>query len=64
MTFCGQCESVEHVLWGCKFAAEIWRESRLKLPLIPYPMEEFLEVVWEIRDRKPETDWELFVATT
>ena len=23
-----------------------------------------MEVVWEIRDRKPETDWELFVATT
>ena len=23
----------------------------------------FLEVVWEIRNRKPEVDWELFVAT-
>ncbi|XP_065615736.1 uncharacterized protein LOC136061642 [Quercus suber] len=54
--FCGICESVEHVLWGCKFTAEVWGESRLKLPLIPYPTEEFLEVVWEIRDRKPDID--------
>ena len=60
--YCGQCESVEHVLWGCKFAADVWGESRLKLPLLPYSTEEFLEVVWEIRNRKPEIDWELFVA--
>ena len=61
--FCGQCESVEHVLWGCIFVAEVWGESRLKPPLTPYPTEEFLKVVWEIRDKKPETDWELFIAT-
>ena len=23
---CGQCESVEHVLWGCEFVAEVWEE--------------------------------------
>ena len=37
--------------------------SRLKLPLLPYPTDEFLEVVWEVRNRKPKVDWELFVAT-
>ena len=41
--YCGQCESVEHVLWGCKFVADVWGESRLKLPLLPYSTEEFLE---------------------
>ena len=60
---CGQCESVEHVLWGCKFAVDVWEESRLKLPLLPYSTEEFLEVVWEVRNRKPEIDWKMFVAT-
>lgn len=42
---CGQCESSEHMLWGCNFAAEVWGESRLKLPFIPYPTKDFMEVV-------------------
>lgn len=60
---CGMCESPEHGLWSCSFAAEVWGESRLKLLFIPYPTKDFMEVVWEIRDRKPEVDWECFTVT-
>ena len=60
---CGMCESVGHVLWGCKVAADVWGASRLKLPAIPNQTQEFLDVVWEIRERKPDIDWETFAVT-
>lgn len=60
---CRLCESFEHVLWGCYFATEVWGESRLKLPFFPYPTWDFMEVIWEIRDKKPEVDWECFAVT-
>lgn len=24
--FCGMCETSSHILWGCKFASEVWKE--------------------------------------
>ena len=33
---CGMSESLGHILWGCKLAAKVWGESRLKLPVVPY----------------------------
>ena len=60
---CGLCESTGHVLWGCKLATEVWGASRLKLPAIPNQPQEFIDLVWEIRERKPSIDWETFAVT-
>ena len=59
---CGSSESSGHVLWGYKLASEVWSESKLKLPSLPNQMQEFIEVVWEIKERKPDIDWESFVV--
>ena len=53
---CGLSESTGHVFWGCKLAAKVWGASRLKLPAIPKQPYEFLDLVWEIRERKPGID--------
>ena len=62
---CDQCdlsESSGHILWGCKLASKVWSESRLKLTSFPNQMQEFIELVWEIEERKPDIDWELFAV--
>ena len=41
----------------------MWGASRLKLPAIPKQPHEFLDLVWEIRERKPGIDWETFAVT-
>ena len=60
---CGLSESTRHIFWGCKLAAKVWGASRLKLPAIPKQPHEFLDLVWEIRERKPGIDWENFAVT-
>ena len=50
-------------MWGCKLAAEVWGDSRLKLPAVLNQPQEFLEIIWEVRERKPNTDWDLFAVT-
>lgn len=57
---CGMQETARHILWGCKFVDEVWSVSRLKLPAVPNQPQEFLDIVWEIRERKPDIDWEVF----
>ncbi|XP_075658913.1 uncharacterized protein LOC142628758 [Castanea sativa] len=46
------------------FAAEVWGTSRFKLPAIPNQPQEFLDIVWEIRERKLDIDWDTFAITT
>ena len=59
---CGLSESSGHILWGCKLSLEVWSESRLKLPYILGQMQEFIELVWDIIEKKPNIDWELFAV--
>ena len=56
---CGLSESSGHTLWGCKLAAEIWGDSRRRLPAVLNQPQEFLEIIWEVREGKPDTDWDL-----
>lgn len=35
----------------------------MKLPYVPNHMQEFIELVWKVKERKPNIDWELFVVT-
>ena len=60
---CGLSESAGHILWDCKLASDVWSISRLKLPFIPDQIRDFIELVWEIMVKKPNTDWELFAVT-
>ena len=60
---CGRDKTVSHILWGCKTAAAIWSATRLKLPLLPESHLHFMDIVWEIRERCPVVDWELFAIT-
>lgn len=34
----------------------------MKLPYVPNHMQEFIELVWKVKERKPNIDWELFVV--
>ncbi|KAL0009841.1 hypothetical protein SO802_004949 [Lithocarpus litseifolius] len=60
---CGSSESSGHVLWGCKLASEVWSELKLKLPSLLNQMQEFIEVVWEFKEKKPDLDWKTFAVT-
>ena len=59
----GRDEIVSHILWGCKTAAEVWSATKLKLPFLPKTHLDFMDIVWEIRERCPEVDWELIAIT-
>ena len=60
---CGREENTSHILWGCKTVAEVWSASKVKLPYLLETHLEFLDIVWEIRERCSVVDWELFVIT-
>ena len=54
--FCGLSESSGHTLWGCKVVVEVWGAIRLKMPFIQNIPREFIDIVWTIREGKPEMD--------
>ena len=60
---CGLSESSGHILWGCNVAAEVWSGTKIKLPSLPEPHMDFLDIVWEIQENHPGVDWDLFVVT-
>lgn len=43
---------------------EVWGNIRLKLPYLETMPTDFIDIVWEIRLKKPELDWALFAITT
>ena len=61
---CGSYETSGHVLWGCKLAREVWGNKRLKLPSLETTPRDFIDIMWQIKLKKPELDWELFAITT
>ena len=60
----GRDETASHILWGCKTAAEVWSATKIKLPLLSEPCLNFMDIVWEIRERCPAVDWVLFAITS
>lgn len=60
---CGSCESTGHVLWGCSVAAEVWAETRIKLPSLAGQFLDFADIVWKIWKKNDEIDWPLFATT-
>ena len=48
---CGGNETSGHILWGCKVAEEVWSATNLKLPSLPDSCLDFLDIMWEIKER-------------
>ena len=60
---CGASETSGHILWDCTFAKEVWSRSKIKLPALPKPVNEFLNLVWVVVDSCPNVNWVLFAVT-
>ncbi|XP_075655070.1 uncharacterized protein LOC142625269 [Castanea sativa] len=60
---CGKWETSGHVLWGCNLVGSVWGNTKIKLPIFEPSPREFIDIVWEIKAKKPEIDWELFAVT-
>ena len=60
---CGCTETSRHTLWGCKFAGLVWGNTKMKLPGFEMTPRDFIDIVWEIKNKKPELNWELFAVT-
>ena len=44
-------------------AEAVWCETRLKLPNFCDPPSDFIDIVWEIKNRCEGVNWELFATT-
>ena len=60
---CGIEESSGHALWSCRSAEAVWCRTRLKLPSFLVPPSDFIDIVWEIKNRCERVNWELFATT-
>ena len=43
---------------------EVWKEAELGLPVPNQPIRDFVDVVWVLKERKVDLDWDLFAITT
>ena len=53
---CGNCETSRHILWGCKLASLVWENTKIKLPSLEITHRDFIDIVWEIKNKRPELD--------
>ena len=60
---CGVDESSGHALWSCRSAEAVWCGTRLKLPSFHVLPSDFIDIVWEIKNRCERVNWELFATT-
>ena len=60
---CGERETLDHILWGCKIAAEVWKEFGINLPNGILPQGKFIDLVWNLMEKPNDFDWELFATT-
>ena len=60
---CGACETSGHILWDCTFAKEVWCGTKIKPPALLEPVNEFLNLVWEVVDSCTNVNWVLFAVT-
>ena len=60
--WCGEKESSSHVLWDCKAAAEVWKESGFKFPRWKNNQRDFFDVFWKLREEVKDIDWAVFAT--
>ena len=61
--YCGEKETSGHTLWNCREAAEVWKESGIKIPHRVSLQRDFIDILWLMREYALDTDWELFATT-
>ena len=62
---CGLCETLGHVLWGCKFALEVWKIVGLPIKARDQLQcsREFIDMVWRLKEDESVQDWERYAVT-
>ena len=60
---CGQSETSGHILWGCQYAKAVWSGTKIKLPWLQDPLNDFIDIVWETMNSHPQVDWTMFAIT-
>ena len=60
---CVQSETSGHILWGCQYAKEVWSGTKIKLPWLQDPLNDFVDIVWETMNSHPQVDWTMFAVT-
>ena len=60
---CGQSETSGHILWGCQYAKAVWSGTKIKLPWLQDPLNDFIDIVWETMNSHPQVDWTMFAMT-
>ena len=48
---CGNAESSRHALWSCNITEVVWSGIRLKLTFFQEPPRDFIDIMWEIKER-------------
>lgn len=46
-----------------KLQREVWKEAELVLPVLNQPTRDFVDVVWALKERKVDLNWDLFAIT-
>ena len=60
---CGECESSDHILWGCRVARQAWSETKFRIGSLDYPPKDFIDVVCLLMTSSGAKDWEKFAVT-
>ncbi|KAL4626434.1 hypothetical protein ACB092_05G096200 [Castanea dentata] len=50
-------------LKGCEFVKTVWSITKIKLPWLPDPMRDFLDLVWVVMESHSNIDWVSFAKT-
>ena len=59
---CRERETLGHILWSCETAKETWDVLNIKVTNLNSSIEEFIDVVWLLREDEGDKDWEV-IAT-
>ena len=60
---CRQGETLGHILWGCQYAKAVWCGTKIKLPWLQDPLNDFVDIIWETMNSHSLVDWTMFVMT-
>ena len=53
---CGLNETSRHTLWSCEFAKTVWSATKIKLPWLPNPLRDFIDLVWVVMESHSNID--------
>ena len=48
---------------GCQYAKAVWSGTKIKLPWLQDPLNDFIDIVWETMNSHPQVDWTMFAMT-